>query len=524
MSLGIGVDIVDPKPWTGKDALQDIGNISQSIAVGQVLIHIGQFVFHESATNTQKHNRDLFLVNLVNHVLQIFLGGGRVHLLKGIIATQFDDYQRGLETQDLILDSGYRTSGSDSRFTQIHDFRTQTLGQECHEAFLFFNEVSGGQAVSQNDHRTFFFAFGEFDLGTRASTNKQGQQEAEENPRAMNWIAMTGTNGFIGHNLVLEILDKKEHTLELEIGFVLGADLKTSLKRSTHARFIDNPKYEFCLASEFSQRVRELTEKFQSPPMAIIHNGACSATTETDPNVFRTLNVESSQELFKLASELAIPFLYASSASVYGDGSLGFSDELNENEKYSPLNLYGQSKHQFDKWALAQDTAPPNWFGMRYFNVYGPHEEHKKSQASILHWGSRQVAENGFIRLYKSHNSEIQDGEQQRDFVSVFDIVRITFELLKLSLSQKSAKIPGCFVNMGRGQATSWLEMGEALFKAMGRETQFQFVDMPAALRQHYQNYTKADLSTLERLGISSQFLTHEEAFKKSLPELLSIL
>ena len=280
--------------------------------------------------------------------------------------------------------------------------------------------------------------------------------------------------------------------------------------------------YRFELAEDELARLSQVEREWGSPPVAVLHNGACSSTTETDPEVFRTLNVESSQQLFDYCTEKGIPFLYASSASVYGDGTRGFSDKIERNSEFQPLNLYGRSKHQFDSWVLQQEKRPPAWFGLRYFNVFGPFEEHKKGQASVLHWGRRQIEETGSLKLYRSHRADIADGEQKRDFVSVFDVVRVTLQLLHLALTSPKLEENGLFVNIGRGEAATWLETADALFTAMGKAPRIQFVDMPEQLQTHYQNFTQADLSTLHELGLTERFLSLEEGFSRSLPEMVS--
>lgn len=338
----------------------------------------------------------------------------------------------------------------------------------------------------------------------------------------MRWIALTGVNGFIGHNLVREFLEQRPQTLNLNIEKVLGLDLPGSLTRETHSRAVAFDHYRFEPADDMLANLARVESEWGSPPLAVLHNGACSSTTETDPEVFRTLNVESSQQLFDYCTQKEIPLLYASSASVYGDGSQGFSDKIERNADFQPLNLYGRSKHQFDSWILQQESRPPTWFGLRYFNVFGPFEEHKKGQASVLHWGRRQIQETGSLKLYRSHRADIADGEQKRDFVSVFDVVRVTLQLLHLALTNPDLKENGLFINVGRGEAATWLETADALFTAMGRATQVEFLDMPPQLRAHYQNFTQADLSTLHSLGLTDRFLTLEEGFSRSLPEMAS--
>ena len=328
----------------------------------------------------------------------------------------------------------------------------------------------------------------------------------------MRWIALTGVNGFIGHNLLLSILEKQGQPLVPKVDWVLGTDLARSVGRSNHHRTHDKANYEFVCARQFLRELRYHENEWEGPPIAVIHNGACSSTTETDPEVFKRLNIESSQELFKYCAKKEIPFIYASSASVYGNGELGFSDATDVNDGYSPMNLYGKSKHHFDSWALKQEVAPPVWYGLRYFNVFGAFEAHKKAQASVFHWGTKQIEKKKKLKLFKSTDPDIKNGEQKRDFVSVDDITRVTFSLLGRALRQREPE--GRFINVGRGVAATWLEVGRALFGALGVEPDFEFIPMPQELRKHYQNFTQADLTTLHELGVKSPFLELQPAFE----------
>ncbi len=335
----------------------------------------------------------------------------------------------------------------------------------------------------------------------------------------MTWIALTGVNGFIGHHLALELLAPDLQPLAfpaVKVDRVLGLDLLNSRDRRNHERLTTFGNYRFGDAGQTLEILNRAASEWGGPPVAVIHNGACSSTTETDPEVFRVQNVEASQAVFTYCAQHQIPFLYASSASVYGDGSLGFDDGLEANSRYTPMNLYGRSKHQFDSWVLEQVARPPVWFGLRYFNVFGAFEEHKQSQASVFHWGRRQILESGCLRLYQSHQPDLADGEQRRDFVPVQDVCRVTWGLLRQALQGLNLPKGGAFVNVGRGVATSWIEIGTALFEALGRTPEFEFIPMPEALREHYQNYTKADLRTLHSLGLEEPFLGLREAFQNS--------
>lgn len=338
----------------------------------------------------------------------------------------------------------------------------------------------------------------------------------------MTWMALTGVNGFIGHHLALDVLARGLQPLAFpppQVDRVLGLDLMNSQNRPTHQRLMTFDNYGFADAAQTLEALDAATSDWGGPPVAVVHNGACSSTTETDPEVFRVQNVEASQALFNYCAEHQIPFLYASSASVYGDGALGFADDLDSNGRYTPMNLYGRSKHQFDSWVLQQTRRPPIWFGLRYFNVFGAFEEHKQGQASILHWGRRQILENGRLRLFQSHQVGLADGEQRRDFVPVQDVCRVTWGLLHKALQGLQLPGQGAFVNIGRGVATSWIEIGTALFEALGRSPEFEFVPMPKALREHYQNYTKADLTTLHHLGLTEPFLELKVAFESSVDQ-----
>jgi ADP-L-glycero-D-manno-heptose 6-epimerase len=337
----------------------------------------------------------------------------------------------------------------------------------------------------------------------------------------MSWLALTGVNGFIGHNLALELLFPEFQNSSSDppsVEHLLGIDLESSQSRTNHARLQGRPGYHYVSGLDAVSAIEERTATWGEPPLAVIHNGACSSTAVRDANIFRVQNVKASQQLFAYCARQRLPYLYASSASVYGRGEQGFSDAIEDNRRYTPLNMYGRSKHEFDSWVLEQKERPPVWFGMRYFNVFGPFEQHKAGQASIFHWGREQILASGRLKLYQSHQEGLADGHQRRDFVPVQDVSRVTWALLRLAL-QGSLELPesGLFVNIGRGQATSWLEIGEALFEALEQTPNFEFVPMPESLRDHYQNYTRAELGTLHSLGVTQPFLEHTEAMRRSL-------
>jgi ADP-L-glycero-D-manno-heptose 6-epimerase len=230
---------------------------------------------------------------------------------------------------------------------------------------------------------------------------------------------------------------------------------------------------------------------------AIFHLGACSSTTETDWDFLRRNNVEYSQRLWSWSATNRCPFLYASSAATYGDGSLGFDDRT---QPYSlrPLNLYGKSKNDFDIWALQQAAAglatPPAWAGVKFFNVYGARERHKDRMASVVWQAFGQIQQTGAVRLFRSTHPDFPDGGQKRDFVYVEDCID---HLLWLWRNPHQ----GGLFNSGTGAPRSFLDLAQAVFAALGQKPVIHFIDMPSDLAGKYQSYTCAEMSKLRGAG-----------------------
>jgi ADP-L-glycero-D-manno-heptose 6-epimerase len=204
---------------------------------------------------------------------------------------------------------------------------------------------------------------------------------------------------------------------------------------------------------------------------------------------------------------------------VYGDGKSGFSDKKEDQHLYEALNLYGRSKLDFDKWVLNQgNKTPPLWFGLRYFNVYGPFESHKNAQASMVYHGYRQVLERGIIRLFKSNDPTVyKHGDQVRDFIYVKDVVDVTLALSKLCIDQKrgtsTINLPenGLLLNLGTGKTRTWNDLAKGIFKTFDFEPNIEYINMPSELMLHYQNYTCADMTTFQSLNIDHSFVDLEE-------------
>jgi ADP-L-glycero-D-manno-heptose 6-epimerase len=236
----------------------------------------------------------------------------------------------------------------------------------------------------------------------------------------------------------------------------------------------------------------------------IIHLGACSSTTETNEDYLHDNNFLYTKELCEWSLDNDARFVYASSAATYGDGTQGMDDTDDDIEKFEPLNLYGWSKHKFDLLAKEQ-----GWLGritgLKYFNVYGPNEEHKAGMRSVVSKAYEQISETGRMTLFKSHRAEYQDGEQKRDFLYVKDAVRMT---LWLTENEQSS---GLF-NLGNGTARTWLDLGHSIFSALGQESKIDFVDMPGMLRDKYQYFTEATIEKLRSCGYTDELFSLEEA------------
>ncbi|MDO9183690.1 MAG: ADP-glyceromanno-heptose 6-epimerase [Bacteriovorax sp.] len=219
----------------------------------------------------------------------------------------------------------------------------------------------------------------------------------------------------------------------------------------------------------------------------IFHMGACSSTTEKNMDFLMKNNVAYTQALFRFAATKNIPFIYASSAATYGAGELGYEDNHAEIPNLMPLNPYGYSKQLVDEWILKEENKPEHWFGLKFFNVYGPNEYHKEDMRSLVHKSFEQISSAKKVKLFKSYKPNFKDGEQLRDFIYVKDVVMAMIELT----DPEKASHSGIY-NLGTGKARSFLDLTKATFSAMGLESHIEFIEMPEALRNQYQYYTQA--------------------------------
>ena len=299
-------------------------------------------------------------------------------------------------------------------------------------------------------------------------------------------IVVTGAAGFIGRNVVAA-LNKRGHT-----DLVLVDDLGT------------DDKWRNLRGLEFDRLIPSamLWDFLRSPDAAavsgVVHMGACSATTERDADYLARNNYQYSIDLADWCLASGARLVYASSAATYGDGSRGYSDDAAVTPTLEPLNMYGFSKHLFDLWALKHGYLD-RIVGLKFFNVYGPYEEHKGDMRSLVSKAYVEVRDTGRMRLFRSYKDEYADGEQKRDFVYVDDAVDVVLHFLL------DNTVGGLF-NCGTSRATTWLELAGALFSVMGLPPQVEFIDMPAAIRDRYQYFTQADGSNLRAAGYHGTF------------------
>jgi ADP-L-glycero-D-manno-heptose 6-epimerase len=247
---------------------------------------------------------------------------------------------------------------------------------------------------------------------------------------------------------------------------------------------------------------------------AIVHLGARTDTTEFDYRVHAALNVEYSKALWKYATEKQIPFIYASSAATYGAGENGYNDSHEILDQLIPLNPYGVSKNEFDKWALAQQSSPPLWSGLKFFNVYGPNEGHKARMASVIFHSFNQIKESGLVKLFKSHKVGFKDGEQLRDFIYVKDVVNVIYWMLQKMLASNWDKNLNGLYNLGTGKSRSFYDLAANTFTAQGLPPNIEFIDMPLDIRDKYQYFTEANMSKLYAAGYDKPFTSLEDGVK----------
>ena len=304
-------------------------------------------------------------------------------------------------------------------------------------------------------------------------------------------IVVTGAAGFIGSCLV-----SKLNSLGFE-NLILVDDFSFAEKNKNLVGKRYNKKIERML---FVDWVTKNASKIKS----VYHIGARTDTTEFDTSVFDTLNLNYSKSLWNICTDNIIPFIYASSAATYGKGEFGFDDDHELIEKLQPLNPYGKSKNDFDRWVLSQNSQPPFWAGFKFFNVYGPNEFHKGRMASVIFHAVNQIKAKGKMQLFRSHHPDFKDGEQLRDFVYVKDVLDV------LCFMMQEQPQNGLY-NLGSGTARTFNDLVRTTFISMGLENKISYIDTPQDIRDKYQYFTEAKMQKLKSVGYSQSFTSLED-------------
>ena len=310
-------------------------------------------------------------------------------------------------------------------------------------------------------------------------------------------ILVTGAAGFIGSVMVKHLNEMGEEDLLLCDHFENGDKWK-NLRDLKYTSFV---QVEDLFNHQIWKKVGGLK--------GIYHMGACSDTTELNMDFLYKNNTEYTNRLLTYAAEKNIPIVYASSAATYGAGEQGYSDEHKGIASLKPLNKYGYSKQLSDEWILKQKKKPKVWFGVKFFNVFGPHEYHKGKMSSVVFQSYHQIKDGGEVKLFKSHRPDYKNGEQLRDFVYVKDVVKAMVELM--AAGAKKPTLSGIY-NLGTGESRSFHDLVKATFSAMGKKPKITFIDMPAELRNQYQYYTQADMSKFKRALPKFKFMKLEDA------------
>lgn len=307
-------------------------------------------------------------------------------------------------------------------------------------------------------------------------------------------IVVTGAAGFIGSRLI--------HRLNSEgYNYIVAVDK------------FDNPqKNKHLEGARLLERVNRndffgWLDKNEQEVEFIFHLGARTDTTEFDYDLLWQLNTNYSKQLWEQCVHYQIPLVYASSAATYGAGELGYKDDEGIIPQLKPLNPYGESKNEFDKWVLAQEEHPFFWAGLKFFNVYGQGESHKGRMASVIWHAYNQIKDTGKMRLFRSHHPDFKDGEQMRDFVYVEDVASVCLWLMHHRHNS------GIY-NLGSGKARTFKDLVTAVFNSLQLPAQIDFIDTPADIRAKYQYFTEADMHKLRSIGYQQPFTGLEEGVR----------
>jgi len=327
-------------------------------------------------------------------------------------------------------------------------------------------------------------------------------------------IVVTGAAGFIGSCLVGFLNEKGFSNLILVDEF----------SRQDKTPNLDGKKF-----SHKVEREEFFEWLFINKPTInfIFHIGARTDTTEFDYAVHQHLNVEYSQKIWNYCTVQEIPLVYASSAATYGAGEWGYKDDHDLCHKLKPLNPYGVSKNEFDKWVLHQEDHPPFWAGLKFFNVYGPNEYHKGRMASVIWHSYNQIQKDGIVKLFKSHRHDFKDGQQLRDFVYVKDVLNVCYWLMETSsgspLPTPNSRLASGIYNLGTGKARAFEDLVKSTYAGLDKPDHIQYIDMPEDIRDKYQYFTEANMSKLKNAGYTTDFYSLEKGVDDYVRNYLSI-
>ena len=307
-------------------------------------------------------------------------------------------------------------------------------------------------------------------------------------------IIITGAAGFIGSCLVQKLNDEGFYDL------VLVDDFSSETKNKN----FNGKRYSQQINRDvFAEWLRENQLHVQF----VFHIGARTDTSEMDKQLFNRLNLDYTKTIWNICTEFGLPFVYASSAATYGLGEQGYDDDESKIPMLKPLNPYGESKNDFDNWALKQEKKPYFWAGLKFFNVYGPNENHKGRMASVIFHTFNQIRETGSMKLFQSHNPDFKDGEQMRDFVYIKDLVNVLYFMMH------HRKDSGIY-NLGTGNARTFLDLVIGTFRALDKEPSISFVPTPIDIREKYQYFTEANMKKLRSIGYSQDFYSLEDGIE----------
>lgn len=315
-------------------------------------------------------------------------------------------------------------------------------------------------------------------------------------------IVVTGAAGFIGSCLV-GFLNSQGYTNLLLVDDFSRADKEPNLQDKTYLQKIERESFFDWL------------QKNDPSIDFIFHIGARTDTTEFNYAIHEHLNVEYSQKIWNYCVEKNVPLVYASSAATYGGGEFGYEDNHELPFQLKPLNPYGISKNEFDKWAIQQTTQPPFWAGLKFFNVYGPNEYHKARMASVIFHSFNQIKKDGVVKLFRSHRPDFKDGQQLRDFVYVKDVIKVCYWLMQ------NEPASGIY-NLGTGKARAFEDLVKATFAGIDTAPNIQFIDMPEDIRDKYQYFTEANMQKLFNAGYTEKFYSLEEGVQDYVRNYLS--